>query len=439
MRDDEMDRRLGCMDAGVPLPTMAALRARVRQRRQRRLIGGGVAALLVVALVVPGLARLTDQPDVLLEPGPTAPETTTPAPTTPAPTTAAPTTAAPTATPSETPSTAENAGLLLYRTHRGDPIYREGSVAMATVTADGDVVAQGGFDSPERFFPSVFATTLPDGASELEVVQRACPASCPRSLEQYEPPSNGCATTLEPRTGVLLLARVELDEEGCHIDVTDITADSGVCSAVGDMVVRAQFSWRGSAATAEAVADAAAAACQDLGHPAPGPPVTPTAPACADDPPAAQPSRARGGGFFAHCIADLAGPDQPLYRLQRAELAPTGGIREDLESALRAYLDGPTPEETEAGYVTALPSGSSDLLRDVVVSDGAAVIDLTRGLRAVNNLGASAMSLAFLAELDAVVFQFPEITTYEPRLESSCEDFGAVLEGTCMIRERQPA
>ena len=104
-----------------------------------------------------------------------------------------------------------------------------------------------------------------------------------------------------------------------------------------------------------------------------------------------------------------------------------------LRRALDALVAGPRPEDGE-GIGSLFSAETADLLAGVSIDDGTAVVDLAD---TVDNASTSAGSAAFLAELDATIFQFPTVERIEYRLRGSCEAFWEWLQyGGCRIVER---
>ncbi|CAN5146722.1 hypothetical protein BH18ACT4_BH18ACT4_15530 [soil metagenome] len=106
-----------------------------------------------------------------------------------------------------------------------------------------------------------------------------------------------------------------------------------------------------------------------------------------------------------------------------------------LRAALTALLPGPTDDEKAAGYTSVLPVEAAGQAFDVVVSDGDAVIDFAPGLLGAGGL-ASAQSEALLRQLHGTVFQFAAVTRAEYRLGGSCDDFWSALQRSCTVVDR---
>jgi hypothetical protein len=108
-----------------------------------------------------------------------------------------------------------------------------------------------------------------------------------------------------------------------------------------------------------------------------------------------------------------------------------------LRGAIQQLLFGPTSAERDAGLSSGLSNEAASATFDVVLRDGAAVIEFGQDLPLLSpNTSTSAASLAFLRQLHALVFQFPTVDTVEYRIGGSCEAFWAWLQGSCRVVTR---
>ncbi len=82
---------------------------------------------------------------------------------------------------------------------------------------------------------------------------------------------------------------------------------------------------------------------------------------------------------------------------------------EVLSGAIEALLAGPTDAELEAGYRTVLTDEVGWELASVTISDGTALIDFTEDSKPFNNMSASCVHLALMAQLEATATQFPTV------------------------------
>lgn len=124
------------------------------------------------------------------------------------------------------------------------------------------------------------------------------------------------------------------------------------------------------------------------------------------------------------------GDPVPTYRLAATRPAV-------LRAALDSLLAGPTAAETEAGLATWFSPATADMLDDVVIRSGAAVVDFRDLRRVIPSANSSAGSRLLLSQLDATVFQFASVRSVVYRLEGDCEAFNEWLQfGGCEPRSR---
>jgi len=108
-------------------------------------------------------------------------------------------------------------------------------------------------------------------------------------------------------------------------------------------------------------------------------------------------------------------------------------VIEQLETAVRAVLDGPSELEQSAGMVAVVLHRSSALLAEVDLSedDGLAILDFDPALTEINNLSTTSESAAFARSLEATVLQFDEVTAVEFQMGGSCDAFFEFFQSTC--------
>ncbi len=81
-----------------------------------------------------------------------------------------------------------------------------------------------------------------------------------------------------------------------------------------------------------------------------------------------------------------------------------------VEGALVALLAGPTEDEAAEGYTSWFSDETADLLEEVTVEDGRALVSFDPSLpEVIPNASTSCGSGALLAQLDATTTQFPEV------------------------------
>jgi len=88
-----------------------------------------------------------------------------------------------------------------------------------------------------------------------------------------------------------------------------------------------------------------------------------------------------------------------------------------LNAAVTQLLSGATAEETESGYQSVFSSATADGLRSATIEGGVAILDLTAGFERTNNFSTSAASAIVMSQIEATVFQFPNITGLDFRIE----------------------
>jgi hypothetical protein len=131
--------------------------------------------------------------------------------------------------------------------------------------------------------------------------------------------------------------------------------------------------------------------------------------------------------------------DTPLTFYVPTTGRPIGKISTDvasqLDEVIRLYADGPTAEEQVNGYGAF--AGLQLPINSVSLIGGRAIIDFGAGITDINGLGTSSFDGIVLSELQANVFQFPDIDELELDIEGDCERFGAMMEyGRCLVLTR---
>lgn len=132
-------------------------------------------------------------------------------------------------------------------------------------------------------------------------------------------------------------------------------------------------------------------------------------------------------------FATLGTLEQPLYMFTREIPASmTDTLDHRLQAALRAYLSGPRPDEVDRGYFGAGDASLADDLAEVSVSEGTATVDFDVTIEGhLGNLGTSTASQIFLLEIQAAVFQFPQVKSLVLRVGGDCDRFWQMLEMSC--------
>jgi spore germination protein GerM len=102
-----------------------------------------------------------------------------------------------------------------------------------------------------------------------------------------------------------------------------------------------------------------------------------------------------------------SGGVMPVELLPAERVVPDDG--EPLRAALVQLLIGVTPAEDEAGLASAFSSSTAGGLRGVAVRSGIARLDFTAGFEATSNFSTSNLAGVVFSQIEATVFQFPEI------------------------------
>ena len=142
-------------------------------------------------------------------------------------------------------------------------------------------------------------------------------------------------------------------------------------------------------------------------------------------------------GVYFSCLTDVGTIDKPVYLRTRILDPPSNELLSRLKEAIGFYLAGPTSEERDLGYVSTLGSVSPESLDAIRVEGEAIIISFSSaGGQEIGELNTAAASRAFLAELRALVFEFPSIRSFELQLEGDCQAFGRLLELACHSEQR---
>jgi len=124
------------------------------------------------------------------------------------------------------------------------------------------------------------------------------------------------------------------------------------------------------------------------------------------------------------CAGDGFYPDisTPLTRV----VAPGDPI----EATLRELLAGPSDEERAMGFSSFFSTESADALASIALDGSRLTVDFNDAIL-IGNASTSTGGMYFLAELQANLFQFPEVDSIEFRLNGSCDDFFMWLQYGC--------
>lgn len=131
-------------------------------------------------------------------------------------------------------------------------------------------------------------------------------------------------------------------------------------------------------------------------------------------------------------------PTAPVSAVARATDAEV--LENRLLVALEQLVAGPTVDEQATGLRSWFSSDTAGALQEVRVDDaGFAEISFADFSTVIPNASTSAGQRQLLAELEATVFQFREVTSVELQFEGNCAAFWGWLQSTCAPLERPPS
>ncbi len=107
-----------------------------------------------------------------------------------------------------------------------------------------------------------------------------------------------------------------------------------------------------------------------------------------------------------------------------------------IEATLGALLAGLTDEERAMGFSSFFSAQSAAALNSVELVSGRLIVDFNDAI-IINNASTSTGGMFFMAELQANLFQFPEVAEIEFQIDGSCLAFGDWLQiGECAVWTR---
>ena len=132
------------------------------------------------------------------------------------------------------------------------------------------------------------------------------------------------------------------------------------------------------------------------------------------------------------------GPDGEDATRELVRSLPEDQVRSPLRFALLQLMAGPTEQEQSDG-LWSFWSNHQQLLRSVhIVNETRAVIDFDDAVSDIGNISTSTGGKVFGDDLDATVFQFPEIQTIVYTLEGSCASFTEIFESSGCHPSKRP-
>jgi spore germination protein GerM len=107
------------------------------------------------------------------------------------------------------------------------------------------------------------------------------------------------------------------------------------------------------------------------------------------------------------------------------------GRAADIRATLETLLAGPTSDEQEQGIESWFNDDTAGMLRSVEVDGSHVVVDFGDLRQVIPNASSSTGSGLLLQELNATVFQFPELHSIEYLINGSCAAFWEWLQYEC--------
>lgn len=136
------------------------------------------------------------------------------------------------------------------------------------------------------------------------------------------------------------------------------------------------------------------------------------------------------------CKADMGSRSEPVY--MHVRVVPSDDrdiVQTQLDVALRAYLEGPTEQESQRGYTTALSGTDGALLEAVMLRDGAAIISFSPEIERFAPFATTA-GQTLIGEIRANAFQFSQINNVRLEVAGDCSRFWRMLESECQVLHR---
>lgn len=219
------------------------------------------------------------------------------------------------------------------------------------------------------------------------------------------------------------------DETSPSAGVTSLSDCAALWTSVREVVVDSGL----PDGVARRQADRARSACDERVLATQTPPtVTEKTFACADDAPAdaTVSSDEKSVAVYFSCYATSLRSDTPVYEFIRP-VESSDDLASRIESAIMAYLAGPTDDEADRGYFAVMANPGTDAIADVKVDNGLAVVNFTPAF--VERIGGftTAAGEAAVRELAWTVFQFDGVTELRLQVGGDCTGFWHMFEAVC--------
>ena len=135
------------------------------------------------------------------------------------------------------------------------------------------------------------------------------------------------------------------------------------------------------------------------------------------------------GVYFA-CRSEPPGAEYPVYLQLRDAPSSRSELEDRVSFAVAEYLEGPTAEESERGYVGVLSKPLTGALDSVTIDGDRVEVSFDSSFEKEPGWFASTAGLFFLS-VGATVFQFQDLNELELQVSGSCHRFWRLLEGIC--------
>jgi spore germination protein GerM len=110
---------------------------------------------------------------------------------------------------------------------------------------------------------------------------------------------------------------------------------------------------------------------------------------------------------------------------------PVAGRAADIRTALEMLLAGPTAAERQRGIDSWFSDATSGMLRSVDVAGSRVAVDFNDLRQVIPNASTSTGSMLLMQELNATIFQYPEVHGIDYSIEGSCDAFWEWLQYEC--------
>ena len=154
--------------------------------------------------------------------------------------------------------------------------------------------------------------------------------------------------------------------------------------------------------------------------------------ACAEDEPAEATvsNEQKSVAVYFSCVATSAGAGFPVYEFIRP-VESSDDLASRIDSAIMAYLAGPTDAEAARGYFAVIANPLTDPIADIRVDNGVAVVNFTPAMPERNGGFTTTAGENAIRELAWTVFQFDGVTELHLEVGGDCAQFWHMFESIC--------